>query len=120
MRFIAQIAGLFAARALVAQSRALWVGLMKIQLKGSPEEIERQKQIIAEISAALNGELSKIRFDANDPQDIARAIADVDASIDARLARFPTSLARPFADEAKQRVREQIQARAVELRRAQS
>jgi len=93
---------------------------MKIEIKGTPEEVERQKQIIAEISAALNGELSKIRFDANSVQDITRAISEIDASIDARLSRFPASLAQPFAQEAKRRVREQIQARAAEPRRAQA
>lgn len=93
---------------------------MKIQLKGTPDEIERQKQCIAEIGAALNGELRKIRFDANDPRDVARAIAEVDVSIDARLRRFPSALAEPFAQEAKRIVREQIQARAAEQRRARA
>ena len=84
---------------------------MKVTIKGLDEfgkQLEDLAKAIDELKRTFHGR--KVNFEADDPADVERSIRELEADMDAKLARFRNSpAAREIIDKFRQAIRQQIE-----------
>jgi hypothetical protein len=55
------------------------------------DELQREMKLLADAAAALDGELTTLRFNPMDQSSVERAISDVELAIDRKIADYSHS-----------------------------
>lgn len=79
------------------------------------EQFSRNLKELERAMAELDGEIAQLSFNPNDPASIERAIQQMDAAVDARIASYSSNkivaaIAGEFKEKARQAILERAQA----------
>ncbi len=86
--------------------------MIRFEIKGL-DKLEKELDQMQKAVSALDGKICTIQFDAEDPADVNRAIREMEAAVDKKLAPYRHSqFAKQVGDATKQRFREVINDRA--------
>jgi Mg/Co/Ni transporter MgtE len=81
------------------------------------DALARQLGEVEKAVAELDGDLAHVKFNPEDPQSIEQAIAQLNATIDEKIARYShNDMVAAIADELKENGRSAILERAAEAR----
>ncbi len=73
------------------------------------DDLSKQLEEAQKAAQALDGEIGTLRFNPADPQDVQRAIKEMERIVDARFAPCRSNpLVQPFADATKETFRKHI------------
>src|SRR5258706_4634323 len=92
------------------------VGPAMIKISGL-DELQRELEQAQHAMEAIDGELTQVSFDPEDPASIEAAIQQVNDAIDQRVGEYSqNAIVSPLIDQMKERYRQAILEKAAETR----
>ena len=90
--------------------------MMGIKITGL-DQLQRQLKDASNALQALDGEISSVRFNPDDPASIETAVAQLEEAIDVKIAPYRgNAMVENIAAQMKEKYREQLLDRAAEAR----